>query len=120
MLPGAAVSTLCEFDALGIQFVSLHVDTSTPSGRLVFGILASIAEFGWKLIRERVRSGLAVARARGKRLGRPPSRVHAQKVAALRAQGATWREIAARLAVGIGTVHRVAQETQKTSRWSLL
>jgi len=105
------VNALCEFDALGIQFVSLHegVDTSTPNGRLVFGIFASIAEFERELIRERVRSGLAVARARGKRLGRPRRDVDADKVAALRAQGATWREIAARLGVGIGTVHRVAQ-----------
>ena len=105
------VNALCEFDALGIQFVSLHegVDTSTPNGRLVFGIFASIAEFERELIRERVRSGLAAARARGKRLGRPPSRVDADKVAELRAQGASWREIAARLGVGIGTVHRVAQ-----------
>ncbi len=105
------VNALCDFDALGIQFVSLHegVDTSTPNGRLVFGIFASIAEFERELIRERVRSGLAVARAKGKRLGRPPSSVDADKVAELRAQGASWREIAARLGVGIGTVHRVAQ-----------
>ena len=46
------VNALCEFDALGIQFVSLHegVDTSTPNGRLVFGIFASIAEFERELI----------------------------------------------------------------------
>jgi DNA invertase Pin-like site-specific DNA recombinase len=105
------VNALCEFDALGIQFVSLHevVDTSTPNGRLVFGIFASIAEFERELIRERVRSGLAVARARGKRLGRPRSNVDADKIATLRAQGASWREIAACLGVGIGTVHRAAQ-----------
>ncbi len=109
------VNALEEFRALGIDFVSLHegVDTSTPNGRLVFGIFASIAEFERELIRERVRSGLAVARARGKRLGRPPSRVDADKVAELRAQGASWREIAARLRVGIGTVHRVAKEHLK-------
>jgi DNA invertase Pin-like site-specific DNA recombinase len=97
------VNALCEFDALGIQFVSIHegVDASTPNGRLVFER---------ELIRERARSGLAVARARGKRLGRPPSPVDADKVAELRAQGASWREIAARLGVGIGTVHRAAQE----------
>jgi DNA invertase Pin-like site-specific DNA recombinase len=109
------VNSLCEFDALGIQFISLHegVDTSTPNGRLVFGIFASIAEFERELIRERVRSGLAVARARGKRLGCPPSRVDADKVAELHAQGASWRAVARELGVGIGTVGRVARERSK-------
>ncbi len=86
---------------------------SPMPGRLVFGIFASIAEFERELIRERVQSGLAVARARGKRLGRPPSAVDADKGATMRAQGISWREIAARLGVGIGTVHRVAQGRSK-------
>jgi DNA invertase Pin-like site-specific DNA recombinase len=57
------VNALEEFRAMGIEFVSLHegVDTSTPNGRLVFGIFASIAEFERELIRSRVRSGLASA-----------------------------------------------------------
>ena len=52
------VNALEEFRSLGIDFVSLHegVDTSTPNGRLVFGIFASIAEFERELIRDRVRS----------------------------------------------------------------
>jgi DNA invertase Pin-like site-specific DNA recombinase len=106
------VNALCEFDSLRIQFVSLHegVDTSTPNGRLVFGIFASIAEFERELIRERVRSGLAAARAKGKRLGRPPANVDASKIAALRAQGRGWRKIAAELGVGVGTVMRAASE----------
>jgi hypothetical protein len=49
-------------------------ETSTPNGRLVFGIFATIAEFERELIRERVRSGIAVARAQGKRIGRSWSR----------------------------------------------
>ena len=104
------VNALCEFEALGIQFVSLHegVDTSTPNGRLVFGIFASIAEFERELIRERVRSGLAAARAKGKRLGRPRREVDACKIAALRAQGCGWRKIATELGVGVGTVMRAA------------
>ena len=106
------VNALCEFDALRIQFVSLHegVDTSTPNGRLVFGIFASIAEFERELIRERVRSGMAAARARGARIGRPRKPVDANKVVELRAQRVPWRAIARELGVGIGTVRRAARE----------
>ena len=106
------VNALCDFDALGIQLVSLHggVDTSTPNGRLVFGIFASIAEFERELIRERVRSGMAAARARGARIERPRNTVDADKVAARRAQGASWRTVAREMGVGIGTVRRAAQE----------
>ena len=62
------MNALDEFRALGIDFVSLHegVDASTPNGRLVFGIFTSIAEFERELIRDRVRSGLALARSRGR------------------------------------------------------
>jgi DNA invertase Pin-like site-specific DNA recombinase len=80
------VNALEEFRALAIKFVSLHegVDTSTPNGRLVFGIFASIAEFERELICERVRSGLAAARARGKRLGRPRVTVDAARIGRLK------------------------------------
>jgi DNA invertase Pin-like site-specific DNA recombinase len=83
------VNALEEFRALGIDFVSLHegVDTSTPNGRLVFGIFASIAEFERELIRDRVRSGLALAKARGKQLGRPRVDVDRARIASVRAQG---------------------------------
>jgi len=106
------VNALCEFDALGIQFISLHegVDTSTPNGRLVFGIFASIAEFERELIRERVRSGIAVARAQGKRIGRPRRQVDAVRVAERRAQGWSWGRIAEEMGVGLGTVHRAGRK----------
>ena len=109
------MNALSEFDALGIHFVSLHegVDTSTPNGRLVFGIFASIAEFERELIRSRVRSGLAAARAKGKTLGRPKRIVDARKIAALRAQGLSWARIAAELGVGEGTVFRMARASAK-------
>lgn len=99
------VNALGEFDALGIQFVSLHegVDTSTPNGRLVFGIFTSIAEFERELIRDRVRSGIAAARARGKRLGRPRRDVDCDQVAALRAEGRSWRDVGRALGVGVAT-----------------
>ena len=87
------VNALEEFRSLGIDFVSLHegVDTSTPNGRLVFGIFASIAEFERELIRDRVRSGLAAAKARGKQLGRPRVTVDELKIAELRAEGHAGR-----------------------------
>src|SRR6185312_2226014 len=88
------VNALEEFRALGIDFLSLHegVDTSTPNGRLIFGIFASIAEFERELIRDRVRSGLAAARSKGKSLGRPRVSADALKIAQLRASGASWSE----------------------------
>jgi DNA invertase Pin-like site-specific DNA recombinase len=102
------VNALEEFRVLGVDFISLHegVDTSTPNGRLVFGIFATIAEFERELIRDRVRSGLASAKAKGKVLGRP--RVHADRtrIAALRAQGRSWTAIAVELGIGEGTVRR--------------
>ena len=105
------VNALEEFRSLGIDFVSLHegVDTSTPNGRLVFGIFATIAEFERELIRDRVRSGLASATAKGKRLGRPRVVVNTQHIASLRAQGRSWAEIAAETGVGQGTVRRAFQ-----------
>ena len=109
------VNALAEFDALGIHFVSLHegVDTSTPNGRLVFGIFASIAEFERELIRGRVKSGIAAARTRGVRLGRPRVMVDRSQIALLRAEGLSWAKIAANLGVGEGTVYRMAQASAK-------
>ncbi len=102
------VNALEEFRSLGIEFISLHegVDTSTPNGRLVFGIFASIAEFERELIRDRVKSGIAAARSKGKRLGRPTVSVDAARIAALRDSGATWSTITRELGLSAGTVKR--------------
>lgn len=110
------VNALEEFRALGIDFVSLHegVDTSTPNGRLVFGIFASIAEFERELIRDRVRSGMAAARSRGKRLGRPRVAVDITKIRSLRAEGASWPTISKKLGIGVATAYAAFATFRKT------
>ena len=102
------VNALEEFHALGIDFISIHegVDTSTPNGRLVFGIFASIAEFERELIRDRVRSGLAAAKAKGKQIGRPRVTVDAARIVALRSQGRSWSEITTEIGISKGTAQR--------------
>jgi DNA invertase Pin-like site-specific DNA recombinase len=109
------VNALEEFRSLGIEFISLHegVDTSTANGRLVFGIFASIAEFERELIRDRVKSGIAAARSRGKRIGRPKAVLDPSQIACLRARGMSWAAIAAELGVGEGTVRRSALASAK-------
>jgi DNA invertase Pin-like site-specific DNA recombinase len=109
------VNALEEFRSLGIEFISLHegVDTSTPNGRLVFGIFASIAEFERELIRDRVKSGIAAARSKGKKLGRPTVRVDATRIAALRDSGATWRTITRQLGLSAGTAKRAYYNLSK-------
>jgi len=116
------VNALAEFQALGIDFISLHegVDTSTPNGRLVFGIFGSIAEFERELIRDRVRSGIAAARAKGKRLGRPRAAVDASTVTALRAQGRSWAKIGETLRLSERTVRRAALVSGKNPSQSLV
>jgi len=100
------------FNALGIAFVSLseQIDTSTPTGRMVFTVLGAVAELERSLIAERVRAGLRNARAKGKRLGRPRVVLDAEEIASLRAQGLGWKVIAKQLGHGVGTVMRMAQE----------
>src|SRR5277367_2627468 len=109
------INALEEFRSLGIEFISLHegVDTSTPNGRLVFGIFASIAEFERELIRDRVKSGIAAARSKGKRLGRPGVSVDVARIAALRASGLSWPQIAVELGISVGTVYKAGQRLSK-------
>jgi DNA invertase Pin-like site-specific DNA recombinase len=67
------VTTLNELREIGVIFVSLteSLDFSTPSGRAMAGMLSTFAEFERDIIRERVKAGIASAREKGKRHGRP-------------------------------------------------
>jgi len=96
---GALIAALQEFRDLGVDFIShtQAIDTTTPMGRLFFHVIGSFAEFERDVIVERVRAGLANARAKGKRLGRPVRDPGAlARVVALKGEGLSLREIAAR------------------------
>jgi DNA invertase Pin-like site-specific DNA recombinase len=111
------VNSLAELESVGVAFISLrdNLDLSTPFGRLMFGIIAAMAEFERALIRERVKAGLRHARAKGKKLGRPRVTVDVNRVAALRRSGASWKTISQRLGVGVGTVYKAITTNDQRS-----
>ena len=102
------VLALEEFNALGVDFISLSesVDTSTPMGKMVFTVLAAVAELELSLIRERVVMGLERAKAQGKQLGRPMIEANEEQLLALSEQGLSSRQIAEQLNLSPSTVLR--------------
>lgn len=102
------IESLDEFSALGIDFISLTegVDTTTPPGQLLFHIVGAVAQFERDLIAERVRAGMAHARAMGKHIGRPRAAVDADAVNGLRSKGMSLRSIALTLHIPVSRVRR--------------
>jgi len=102
------VNSLAEFESLGITFVSLRdgFDLTTPSGRAMFGMIAVMTEFERSLIRERVRAGLAHAKAKGKRLGRAPAVVDLGAAHKLRAVGLGLRGTAKQMGISVNTLRK--------------
>lgn len=107
------VSLLAEFHAKKVDLY-LHqqgLDTTTPSGKAMFQMLGVFSEFERAIIRERIKAGLARARAEGKVFGRP--RVSEKVEAAIRAarrKGKGMRSIASDLGIGVSVVQRVSSD----------
>jgi DNA invertase Pin-like site-specific DNA recombinase len=99
------VLLLDEWQARGVAFVTLGegIDTSTPAGRLVAGVLGSIAEFERSRIQERIHAGLARARAQGKKLGRRRSSSSRRLE---ECAGMTHAAAASQLGVSLATIKR--------------
>ena len=103
------ISTLDELGHLGIDFISYDnkIDTSSPTGKLVFQIIGAVAEFERNIISERVKAGLRNARRKGKRLGRPPvSPMTIENARKLRAEGLSYRKIGKKLGISEGMVRK--------------
>jgi len=109
------VTALEEFKGLGIDFISATegVDTTVPSGELVFQIFGAIAQFERTLICERVKAGIAEARRNGKRLGRPAikklSDAEIRKIRAARRRGVPLRKLATQFGASLWAVHQASR-----------
>lgn len=104
-----------EARGVGLRCLDQPIDTTTPVGKLVFTILAAVAEFERALIIERTQQGLIAARARGHMGGRPKSYTDAQvqAILALRAQGnLSMTEIAEVVSLSRATCYRAIQELE--------
>lgn len=111
------LASLRELEARRVSLVALNgmaFDLSTPHGRMLATVLAGIAEFERDLIQERIRSGIAAAKARGKKLGRQPGQRPksdrlAPKVLALVAQGRSYRLVGREVGLSKNTVAEIVK-----------
>jgi putative DNA-invertase from lambdoid prophage Rac len=114
------LATLKELEARRVSLVALNgmaFDLTTPHGRMMATLLASIAEFERELTQERIRSGIAAAKARGKKLGRqsgqrPKSDRLAPKVLALVAQGRSYRLVGREVGLSKNTVANIVKRAR--------
>ena len=111
------VAMVREFEALGVDLVVLDqaIDTTTPSGRLLFHVLASISEFERDLIRDRVLAGLKRAKAQGVRLGRPRAAVDLLRARGMLAEGKSLRQVAKALHVALATLARAVPKSHPST-----
>ncbi len=107
------VTTLGELGELEVGFVSLTeaLDLTTPTGRAMAGLLAVFAEFERDILRERVKAGIAQARAEGKPHGRPrTASLLREEVEEMHESGKSKSEIARRLSIGRTSVRRMLED----------
>lgn len=116
------LNTLRELESRKVSVIAMSgmtFDLASPHGRMLATFLSGIAEFERDLISERVKSGLAAAKARGRRLGRQPGQRPksdrlAPKVLALIAEGRSYRWIARDLAISKNTVADIAKRYRES------
>jgi DNA invertase Pin-like site-specific DNA recombinase len=99
------IVTMDEFRALGVGFASLNegIDTTTPAGKLQLHVLAAISEFEFGRLQERIRLGMARAKAQGRHLGRPRPNVTDDQLIAV--ESLSVRQAASRLGISKSFVH---------------
>lgn len=100
---------------VALKIENMGIDTNTPTGKLMLNVIGGVAEFEREMMLERQREGIAKAKADGKYKGRKPTaRAKAEDIKALRAEGLSMDQIALRLGVGKGSVHRALAQSAPT------
>lgn len=124
------IGSLQQLNRFGVSIIAqtgLQFDLSTSQGKLIANIMSSLAEFESDVIKERVRSGIAAAKARGKKIGRQPGQLIksgriAPKVLKLIEEGKSYRAIASELNLSKTTItdivkrHRAAATTLPSTK----
>ncbi|PRD64748.1 recombinase family protein [Malikia granosa] len=107
------IGTVGALEERGVGFRSLteNIDTTTPSGRLIFHVFGALGQFERDLIRERTKAGLTAAAARGRKGGRRPvvTTEKLQRARELLSSGLNVREAAARLRIGKTSLYAALQ-----------
>lgn len=99
------LEALDEFGRLKVNFISLteNLDLNSPMGKAMFTIISALASLERDLISERVRSGIANAKAKGKQIGRP-RKLQYDLIVTLRGEGYTYRQISKMLNIAQGSI----------------
>ena len=111
----ALVQALNEFHRLGVDFISYqeNIDTTTPQGEMIVTVLSSLAQFESALISDRVKAGMARARAQGRRISRAPIPRGVQgRIADLYRQEVSIHQISRKLGIGYGTAWNYVQRVK--------
>jgi len=105
------IDSIQTLTANGIRWIAvtqnLDTDQANPMAKAMLGMMAVFAEFERSMIQERVVAGMAAAKHRGIRCGRPKKVFDRDQVGQLRARGLSVRAIAKQVGIGVGTVHRL-------------
>lgn len=110
-----SIKSIQELASLGVRFIAvtqnIDTDESNPMARFLLHIMAAFAELEREMIRERVVAGVKAARANGKQLGWPKRVFRRDEAMRMRAEGLSWRKIAAELGVPVTTVVEACQRS---------
>lgn len=116
--PYETLDVVKKLSAYGVRFRSLQqpfLDTTNGFGEVLLALFGWLASEERRLISERTKSGLNRAKSQGKRLGRKPVGVDMNRVAAMRSEGLSIREVAQATGVSVGTIHRLLARSRNVS-----